>query len=145
MCIAADTLSHSTLYTHAHIHYTHIHTTHTYTLHTHTHYTIHTTQYTHYIHIHTCTYTHYVYTHYTHIHSYTHAHIHYTHIHTLHTHTHTLHYTHKTWNGVLEAMDSIQKRLHYIYKQVEDTLLHTIDQLIKDKRGAKRVSLLHQE
>eukprot|EP00731_Ephydatia_muelleri_P017701 Em0010g799a len=44
----------------------------------------------------------------------------------------------QTWNGVLEAMDSIQKRLHYSYKQVEDTLLHTIDQLIKDKRGAKR-------
>ena len=36
-------------------------------------------------------------------------------------------------------MDCIQKKIQNCSQQVE-TLLHNIDQLIKDKRGAKRVS-----
>eukprot|EP00731_Ephydatia_muelleri_P017671 Em0010g769a len=43
----------------------------------------------------------------------------------------------QAWNGALEAMDCIQKKIQNCSQQVE-TLLHNIDQLIKDKRGAKR-------
>ncbi|KAL5469291.1 hypothetical protein EMCRGX_G030531 [Ephydatia muelleri] len=44
----------------------------------------------------------------------------------------------QAWNGVIEASDTIQKRLHHVSKQVEDIILRATDQLIKEKRGLKR-------
>eukprot|EP00731_Ephydatia_muelleri_P017675 Em0010g773a len=44
----------------------------------------------------------------------------------------------QAWNGVIEAMDTIQKRIQHVSKQVEDIILRATDQLIKEKRGLKR-------
>ena len=46
----------------------------------------------------------------------------------------------KVWNGVLETMEDIQKKHCSTSKYVEETLLGTIDQLIKEKGELLQVS-----
>ena len=60
-----------------------------------------------------------------------------THTHS-HTHSHTL--THlQAWNCFLEVSDTIQKQISSGSAQMSGVILQSIDQLIRDKRGAKKV------
>ncbi len=46
----------------------------------------------------------------------------------------------KAWIGFLEMSEAIQKQLSNGAAQMSGVLLHAVDNLIKDKRGAKTVS-----
>ena len=68
----------------------------------------------------------------THTREHTHTHTH-THSHT-HTHTHS-----QAWQSFLEMSENVQKQISNGAAQMSGVLLSTIDQLIRDKRGAKTV------